>query len=209
MRGPALHARPPPASSCAPRRSPRGRCCRPGRARSGSRRSCASGRPFQLGKDLGFGSVDGAERGSGGAGGVPALECVHDPPVALDRLFTPSRHAVADGAGGEDRKSTRLNSSHLVISYAVFSWYHRLVLSTLLPFTTLFRSHAVRAAPSSWVRISASAASTAPSAAVVAPAAPRRLNASTIRPWRSIDFSPHPGTRWPTARAAKIGRAHV
>src|SRR5688500_5039787 len=27
---------------------------------------------------------------------------------------------VLDGDGGEDRKSTRLNSSHLVISYAVF-----------------------------------------------------------------------------------------
>src|SRR5256885_5816622 len=28
--------------------------------------------------------------------------------------------SVANGDGGEDRKSTRLNSSHLVISYAVF-----------------------------------------------------------------------------------------
>src|SRR2546426_2842645 len=29
-------------------------------------------------------------------------------------------HADVRGFGGEDRKSTRLNSSHLVISYAVF-----------------------------------------------------------------------------------------
>src|SRR2546426_6441928 len=35
----------------------------------------------------------------------------------------PGRHrrqGGQDGAGGRDRKSTRLNSSHLVISYAVF-----------------------------------------------------------------------------------------
>src|SRR2546426_3653723 len=29
-------------------------------------------------------------------------------------------HPALDGLDGEDRKSTRLNSSHLVISYAVF-----------------------------------------------------------------------------------------
>src|SRR5688500_1797145 len=37
-----------------------------------------------------------------------------------------------------DRKSTRLNSSHLVISYAVFFFLHPLTL--LYPYTTLFRS---------------------------------------------------------------------
>src|SRR2546426_7795845 len=39
-----------------------------------------------------------------------------------ERLLVERRHAGFDGDqhGGRDRKSTRLNSSHLVISYAVF-----------------------------------------------------------------------------------------
>src|ERR1039458_3373386 len=39
-----------------------------------------------------------------------------------------------------DRKSTRLNSSHLGISYAVFCLIRRPPRSTLFPYTTLFRS---------------------------------------------------------------------
>src|SRR5688500_4004843 len=39
-----------------------------------------------------------------------------------------------------DRKSTRLNSSHLVISYAVFCLVQQPPRSSLLPYTTLFRS---------------------------------------------------------------------
>src|SRR5262245_10437992 len=39
-----------------------------------------------------------------------------------------------------DRKSTRLNSSHLGISYAVFCLVRRPPMSTLFPYTTLFRS---------------------------------------------------------------------
>src|ERR1035438_5432039 len=39
-----------------------------------------------------------------------------------------------------DRKSTRLNSSHLGISYAVFFLTRRPPRSTLFPYTTLFRS---------------------------------------------------------------------
>src|SRR5690606_9020576 len=39
-----------------------------------------------------------------------------------------------------DRKSTRLNSSHVKISYAVFSLSRRSPRSTLFPYTTLFRS---------------------------------------------------------------------
>src|ERR1035441_5350879 len=39
-----------------------------------------------------------------------------------------------------DRKSTRLNSSHLGISYAVFCLMRRPPRSTLFPYTTLFRS---------------------------------------------------------------------
>src|ERR1039458_8827062 len=47
--------------------------------------------------------------------------------------------------GGRDRKSTRLNSSHLGISYAVFCLkiIRRPPRSTLFPYTTLFRSAAV------------------------------------------------------------------
>src|SRR5438034_1394852 len=41
---------------------------------------------------------------------------------------------------GSDRKSTRLNSSHTVISYAVFCLRRRPPISTLFPYTTLFRS---------------------------------------------------------------------
>src|SRR5690348_15010668 len=39
-----------------------------------------------------------------------------------------------------DRKSTRLNSSHPSISYAVFCLIRRPPRSTLFPYTTLFRS---------------------------------------------------------------------
>src|SRR5437588_603070 len=47
-----------------------------------------------------------------------------------------------------DRKSTRLNSSHTVISYAVFCLIRRPPRSTLFPYTTLFRSNDPRAAVS-------------------------------------------------------------
>src|SRR5688572_5710321 len=39
-----------------------------------------------------------------------------------------------------DRKSTRLNSSHSQISYAVFCMIHQAPQPTLFPYTTLFRS---------------------------------------------------------------------
>src|SRR5207244_3500132 len=39
-----------------------------------------------------------------------------------------------------DRKSTRLNSSHQIISYAVFCLLLPPPLATLFPYTTLFRS---------------------------------------------------------------------
>src|SRR5256885_8662796 len=45
------------------------------------------------------------------------------PPAAVDGLHTQPLPAAAQravGAEDRDRKSTRLNSSHLVISYAVF-----------------------------------------------------------------------------------------
>src|SRR5688500_5987462 len=40
----------------------------------------------------------------------------------------------------QDRKSTRLNSSHLVISYAVFCLIPCRTYRTLVPYATLFRS---------------------------------------------------------------------
>src|SRR5690242_9635631 len=43
-----------------------------------------------------------------------------------------------------DRKSTRLNSSHMSISYAVFCLIRRPPRPTLFPYTTLFRSHPLR-----------------------------------------------------------------
>src|SRR5207253_10778274 len=52
-----------------------------------------------------------------------AVEAVVRPPFLQARIDH-DRHALADFEGlerpGEDRKSTRLNSSHVAISYAVF-----------------------------------------------------------------------------------------
>src|SRR5256885_9426254 len=39
---------------------------------------------------------------------------------ALSHAYLPARNPLASGSRTIDRKSTRLNSSHLVISYAVF-----------------------------------------------------------------------------------------
>src|SRR5207302_1903532 len=47
--------------------------------------------------------------------------------------FAPMRKAL-------DRKSTRLNSSHVKSSYAVFCLMHRIVVDSIFPYTTLFRS---------------------------------------------------------------------
>src|SRR5437762_2686779 len=48
--------------------------------------------------------------------------------------------SLAAQASNSDRKSTRLNSSHRCISYAVFCLILRPSTSTLFPYTTLFRS---------------------------------------------------------------------
>src|SRR5438034_976686 len=57
------------------------------------------------------------------------------------RRFLKQAAALAGVAtGGGDRKSTRLNSSHTVISYAVFCLILPQPRSTLFPYTTLFRS---------------------------------------------------------------------
>src|SRR5262245_48687846 len=48
--------------------------------------------------------------------------------------------AMSPAAPAPDRKSTRLNSSHLGISYAVFCLTPCPPRPTLFPYTTLFRS---------------------------------------------------------------------
>src|SRR5690606_41693327 len=64
----------------------------------------------------------GARTARGGSTGVPAPFASTQP---RDQQLTgphclAGRHAAAHPAGGRDRKSTRLNSSHVKISYAVF-----------------------------------------------------------------------------------------
>src|SRR5256885_11341126 len=44
----------------------------------------------------------------------------HEPPRNVERILSRFDHPGEPVHGGVDRKSTRLNSSHLVISYAVF-----------------------------------------------------------------------------------------
>src|ERR1035438_5463153 len=96
---------------------------------------------------------------------MPSSACYGDPPDLhsfptrrssdLITLYGPDWANPADAimAGNTnsretrriDRKSTRLNSSHLGISYAVFCMLRRPPRSTLFPYTTLFRSdHLVR-----------------------------------------------------------------
>src|SRR5688500_17754851 len=80
------------------------------------------------------------------AGGlVSTAVSVHAPQRLVAQLMAevgvPADRRAADLRRLErigDRKSTRLNSSHLVISYAVFSTPLR--ISTLSPYPTLFRS---------------------------------------------------------------------
>src|SRR5207302_9378740 len=60
-----------------------------------------------------------ADHGPSGFGLPPVVD--HRHPVLEDLLLQPFPHRrVQHLAGAEDRKSTRLNSSHVKISYAVF-----------------------------------------------------------------------------------------
>src|SRR5207248_1652259 len=72
---------------------------------------------------------------------VRALHRVLRAPL-LDLLLGPIPAVVIVGGVGLDRKSTRLNSSHRTISYAVFCLPTPPPRSTLFPYTTLFRSSA-------------------------------------------------------------------
>src|SRR3712207_7552713 len=75
---------------------------------------------FRSQPDRGEGELPPGERGDAGVGGLeeerrdPVFEGQPDRRPAAERL------APDQGAPGRDRKSTRLNSSHANISYAVF-----------------------------------------------------------------------------------------
>src|SRR5262245_25725879 len=60
--------------------------------------------------------------------------------VAVEHRFAARAIAAAVEFKRQDRKSTRLNSSHLGISYAVFCLLRLPPPSPLFPYTTLFRS---------------------------------------------------------------------
>src|SRR5947209_1617677 len=61
------------------------------------------------------------------------VEIVWEPPWTPDKMSPEAKKRL-------DRKSTRLNSSHANISYAVFCLIHPPPTFTLFPYTTLFRS---------------------------------------------------------------------
>src|SRR5256885_7154415 len=62
-------------------------------------------------------------------GRKPGLQLVEEARVALDLGGLDCAHQLL----GVDRKSTRLNSSHLVISYAVFCLKKKKLQTNLLP----------------------------------------------------------------------------
>src|SRR5437867_2494107 len=72
-------------------------------------------------------------------------------PAALHQQSTEQAETASTTTRSqEDRKSTRLNSSHRTISYAVFCLLRHPLRSTLFPYTTLFRSPCANASRSSW-----------------------------------------------------------
>src|SRR2546426_8193520 len=58
--------------------------------------------------------------GAGAEGKAQVHQCPSGPQNAEDRREYGRQRLARKERGGRDRKSTRLNSSHLVISYAVF-----------------------------------------------------------------------------------------
>src|SRR5688500_16137284 len=78
---------------------------------------------------------------------VRVVGLVRDRPHPRDEQELVVLEELLDTAAHEDRKSTRLNSSHLVISYAVFFSIRQALRSTLCPYTTLFRSASHASAP--------------------------------------------------------------
>src|SRR5262245_20048347 len=77
----------------------------------------------------------------------PCSRFVCSPEYALSALSLPGGQHARELGRRRDRKSTRLNSSHLGISYAVFCLLRPPPRSTLFPYTTLFRSGLVEVDP--------------------------------------------------------------
>src|SRR5262245_40239139 len=116
--------------------------------------------------------------------------------------------AVAYGSG-PDRKSTRLNSSHLGISYAVFCLPSRPPIATLFPYTTLFRSSPLRpasVAPAAVMWTSTLSRGPAWPPWATAPRCPGAVYSSTPLSNRAATSST--GRLSPTD-LVQIGRAHV
>src|SRR5438045_4097223 len=73
--------------------------------------------------------------------GVSCMDAISNENVRCTAVcMVPAACCGAPPAVGVDRKSTRLNSSHLGISYAVFCLTRLSSRVTLFPYTTLFRS---------------------------------------------------------------------
>src|SRR5690606_24006372 len=92
----------------------------------------------------------GSPRPAAGDSDVPSHRNADARPLADRRVARDLRGASGDAEAGtragaalladRDRKSTRLNSSHVKISYAVFSLTSSPTQLYTLSFTTLFRS---------------------------------------------------------------------
>src|SRR5688500_9060757 len=90
----------------------------------------ASAKDIEVGMMMGAGILPGPFARADEAGLDTILEQLEraqtewgdafEPPTVLRRLVAQGRLGKKAGQGFLDRKSTRLNSSHLVISYAVF-----------------------------------------------------------------------------------------
>src|ERR1035438_1727264 len=74
------------------------------------------------------------------AAGDPASPAFVVPDGGQALTYAQTADRIETLSARRDRKSTRLNSSHLGISYAVFCLIRRPPRSTLFPYTTLFRS---------------------------------------------------------------------
>src|ERR1022692_4122888 len=68
----------------------------------------------------GFRAARGRMQAGGTTGAGIFLKIADREPYIVDRLKSPARILAQTPVNDLDRKSTRLNSSHLVISYAVF-----------------------------------------------------------------------------------------
>src|SRR5256885_7040002 len=75
-----------------------------------------------------------------GADASPERHAAAGAPGVRQRRLRPSDRAGEVDVVVRDRKSTRLNSSHLVISYAVFCLKKKNTLKIQLPQSAIFRS---------------------------------------------------------------------